>query len=282
MIQSDYHIHSTYCDGKASVLEMAQAAEKAGLKSIGFTSHLPLKYPNDWTMSTEAISNYLLEIKNTQDAFEGIMAIFTGMEIDYYLDSKGVSNLAKEIMPKLDFFIGSIHTMGCFSDGTGADIDYTLEIFTQGLQKIYGGNIQKLVKDYYGGIADMAIQYKPDIIGHFDLIKKNNAHGRFFNESDLWYRETWMDALKVIQKTDCIVEVNTGGMMRYGKGMLYPAIPMLIEILKMGIPITINADSHQVEGICYAYPETEALLKEIGFHEYRIFDSFQWNGKILS
>ncbi|MEG2651785.1 MAG: PHP domain-containing protein, partial [Eubacterium sp.] len=73
MIQSNYHIHSTYCDGEASILEMAQAAQKEGLKSIGFTSHLPLKYPNDWTMSPEAIPNYFLEIKNTQDAYEGIM-----------------------------------------------------------------------------------------------------------------------------------------------------------------------------------------------------------------
>ena len=33
---SNYHVHSVFCDGKNTLKEMAQAAEEAGITSLGF------------------------------------------------------------------------------------------------------------------------------------------------------------------------------------------------------------------------------------------------------
>lgn len=41
MIRTNYHSHTTCCDGRNTAEEMAAAAWKAGLLAYGF-SHLPL------------------------------------------------------------------------------------------------------------------------------------------------------------------------------------------------------------------------------------------------
>ena len=37
----DYHVHSTYSDGRGTVAEMVEAGQKAGLEEIGFAEHGP-------------------------------------------------------------------------------------------------------------------------------------------------------------------------------------------------------------------------------------------------
>ena len=37
----DYHMHSQYSDGRATIAEMVQAAKEAGLKEIAITDHGP-------------------------------------------------------------------------------------------------------------------------------------------------------------------------------------------------------------------------------------------------
>lgn len=46
----------------------------------------------------------------------------------------------------------------------------------------FGGDGLAMVRRFYEITAENAEQYRPDIIGHFDLIIKNNAGGRLFDE----------------------------------------------------------------------------------------------------
>ena len=64
MIQSDYHLHCNYCDGKNSLEEMVSHAYLKGMRSVGVSPHFPLKYPNDWTMREERFCDYIEAIQH--------------------------------------------------------------------------------------------------------------------------------------------------------------------------------------------------------------------------
>ena len=101
----------------------------------------------------------------------------------------------------------------------------------------------------------MALREKPDIIGHIDLIKKNNAENRFFDPEARWYRDLWHEALDAVKASGSIVELNTGGAARYGRRCLYPSVEILKEAAAKGIPVTVTGDSHTTETIAYGYDD---------------------------
>lgn len=262
MIQSNYHIHSTYCDGHNSLDEMAEAAYNAGLKSIGFTSHFVLDYPDTCDIAPANIRPYFNDIDRLKKEYEGKLDIYRSFEIDYYMNKDDISELAKKIRPELDYMIGSIHTIDYLPDGEMAIIDSTEESFRRGVNELYVSP-EAFVQDYYQKIGNMAEKIKPDIIGHIDLIKKNNFG--IFDEEALYYKKAVKDCLDRIMQTDSILEVNTGGIYRYGERCRYPSDFILKEIKKRDIPIMVNGDSHFADGINFKFREMEELLKAFGF-----------------
>jgi len=55
MILQNLHTHSTFDDGQNTLEEMAFAAEKAGLTSLGLSVHSPLPFDSCWTITPARI-----------------------------------------------------------------------------------------------------------------------------------------------------------------------------------------------------------------------------------
>lgn len=274
MIQSSYHIHTTYCDGKSSLQEMLKSSEAHKLTSVGISSHAPLLYPNDWTMTWENLPLYLKELELAKGKYP--YELYAGLEVDFYLDIHSIDQRIKQIIGQLDYWIGSIHCIGKLESNETAYIDDTVESMEAGINQIYHGDAKKFVQDYFNGIGEMALNEKPDIIGHIDIIKKNNCDNYFFDENKKWYRNAWNEALEKIQCSGSILEINTGGAARYGKRCLYPALPILKRARELKIPITVDSDAHSAENICFGYDDLAVnLMKEAGYKE--IFVLFEGN-----
>lgn len=277
MITSNYHIHTTYCDGKNTAVEMAKAAYDAGLTDIGFSGHAPLKYPDDWTMPEKDLPDYLADVRKLKQDYAGKMNIACGLEMDYYMDTQALSVLEKKVLPKLDYWIGSIHCIGEAGDGEVCYFDDTVDSMAHGIDKIFDGDVRATVEAYYNSVATMAKTTHPDIIGHMDLIKKTNEANRFFDETAAYYVDAWHDALDVINKTDCIIEINTGGVYRYGKRLLYPSEAMIDEILAKHIPITVNGDSHETAAIDFGLNTfVKDLLEAKGVKSIMVLTDSGW------
>lgn len=277
MIQSNYHIHTDFCDGKQPAEAMVKAAIRAGLTSIGFSSHAPLKYPNDWTMAETNLPKYLQTIESLKKQFKNQINIYTGLEIDYYMDSQGISERVQATLPALDYWIGSIHCMGTLPNGEVAYFDDTPENMQAGLMVLYDNNVTEMIGDYYQGIAQMVGRLKPDIVAHFDLIKKNNANQLFFEEQVAWYRDCWHNALEAIARSGTILEINTGGVYRHGPSCLYPSIEILKEAHRLKIPITISGDSHDLPMIDYGFKTfLPDILSQLQIREMMILHEGKW------
>ncbi|MCX7766895.1 MAG: histidinol phosphate phosphatase, partial [Candidatus Sumerlaeia bacterium] len=116
----------------------------------------------------------------------------------------------------------------------------------------------------------------PDIIGHLDLIKKNNKQDKFFSETEGWYKEIVMRTLKTIAGSKAIIEVNTGGLTRKRCDALYPSLWILENILKLNIPITLNSDAHNPNELIGHFKETAEVLKNIGFKHIYVLTDEGW------
>lgn len=103
--QGDVHSHSTWSDGKATMLEMARGAETFGYRYLGVTDHSPrIKVVNG--LDAERLLAQSREMAEVQAEVPGV-ALLQGIEVDILED--GSLDLPDAVLELLDVVIASPH-----------------------------------------------------------------------------------------------------------------------------------------------------------------------------
>lgn len=278
----NYHIHTSFCDGLGDPEEYVLEAINRGLKAIGFSSHSPLPFSNDWSLQDQQIHEYFTVIEKLKEKYQGLIQIYMGMEVDY-LSKSLVDGSAKFEELNLDYTIGSVH----FGSKRAASGDYlTLhsseEDFISILNYCFDGDIKKFVASYYQNVRDMVATVKPNIVGHLDLIKKFNQDDKYFSEAEEWYRTEVLNTLEVIAEHKAILEVNTSGLFKGEIQGFYPGIWILEEARKLNIPAQISSDAHHPQAVDAKFLEASKALQEAGYTAQRVLLDHTWKSKGLS
>ena len=106
-IKSNLHMHSTYSDGKLSMLDMAKAAIKRGLKVVVFTDHsVSLGVANG--LSMESHKQQAAEIKKIQKQLGDKILILHGSEVEIKAD--GSLDYPDDFLASLDLVVASLHS----------------------------------------------------------------------------------------------------------------------------------------------------------------------------
>jgi len=263
---ANYHCHSRFDDGHGELEEYVRAALDKGLRTLGFTGHAPVPFPCSWTIPPPLLGEYLRSARNLQAGYRERIELLVGLEVDYIPEIISPSSAHIRAL-NLDFTVGSVHFVGRLAGGDLWTADGPPEELERGVAESFGGKFRPAVERYYERISAMVRSAEPDIIGHLDVIKKNNRGDRYFSEDAPWYRAAVAETLDVVAASSCIVEVNTGGIVRNTSGALYPSEWILGEILKRKIPVMINSDAHRPEQLDGYFEETAAILRGIGFRE---------------
>jgi histidinol-phosphatase (PHP family) len=263
---ANYHCHSRFDDGHAELEEYVLAARRKGLRTLGFAGHAPVPFPCSWTIPAPLLPEYLQTARRLQNTYRDRIELLVGLEVDYIPEI--ISPASAQIGAlKLDFTVGSVHFIGRLADGQLWCADGAAEELEQGITESFGGDVRRAVEAYYRLMAALVSSAPPDIVGHFDVVKKNNRDSKYFSEQTDWYRSAVGRTLEAVAASPCILEVNTGGIVRGTSGALYPSEWILAECLKREIPVMINSDAHKPEQLDGHYREAAAILKEIGFKE---------------
>lgn len=271
----NFHTHTEHCDGKGSPDEFAEAALGKGMPRLGFSGHNVLPFPAHWTMPAGNLEGYLREVRETKARYCRRLEVFLGMEVDY------LPGVASPVDPAiralgLDFVIGSVHFIASVNGEYPWTVDGSAGEFETGLRESFRGDLRALVERYYERVAEMALRATPDIVGHFDIVKKTNRDGRWFSEEAPWYRAACRTALEAVARSGSILEINTGGVVRNTSGALYPSAHILREARELGIPVMVTADAHRPEHIDGHFKETVGLLRELGFRSQRQLTTRGW------
>ncbi|MCA9971893.1 MAG: DNA polymerase/3'-5' exonuclease PolX [Anaerolineales bacterium] len=106
-IIADLHMHTTWSDGKLSVLEMARAARARGLTHIAITDHsASLGIANG--LSVERLRQQAAEVRAANAELGPDFRILHGTEMEIRAD--GSLDYPDEVLAELDFVIASLHT----------------------------------------------------------------------------------------------------------------------------------------------------------------------------
>ncbi|MBQ0038743.1 MAG: histidinol-phosphatase [Clostridiales bacterium] len=249
MILQDYHIHTTFCDGKNSAEEMVQAAVEKGMTAMGFSGHSHMAFDESWCMSVEDTGQYRREIARLREEYADRIDILCGVEQDFYSDADTAG---------YDYIIGSVHYL-CV-DGNYIPVDESPEILRTAAEKHFGGDIYALAEAYYATVGQVWERTHCDIIGHFDLITKFNEGGVLFDESEPRYVRAWHAAADKLLESGALFEVNTGAISRGYRTAPYPAAPIRQYLTEHGARFILSSDSHAAGGLCFRFDELEGTI----------------------
>ena len=253
--KSSVHCHSTMCDGKNTLQDMASAACAQGLTTLGFTGHSYTQRDREYCMSPSRTAQYKATIAKLKAEYKGKVDILCGIEWDILSEDKRTG---------YDYWIGSAHHLYGKNTGKYYEIDFRPQDLWDCINDDFDADPLAAVEAYFAEVEKVAA-IKPDILAHIDLIKKLNAKGEFFDEESPRYKAAALKALQAAKDNDCLLEVNTGGVYRGYRKDFYPGPWLLGEWQKMGGKVIITSDSHDIASLTYGFDEAAAAIKAAGF-----------------
>jgi histidinol-phosphatase (PHP family) len=256
MIKTNFHTHTTFCDGKNTPEEMVIAAIEKGFSSLGFSVHSYFKKDASYTIKPDNYIPYKAEINRLKKEYQNKIDIFCGVELDYYSDK-----------PKgFDYYIGSVHNV--YKNGEYLTVDGSLDKLNEILKKHYNGDFDAFCEDYFKTVADVLNKTDADIIGHFDLILKNcerkpyTPTNRFFDAAE--------KAVKALIPYGKPFEINTGAIARGYRTAPYPHPEILKMIKDMGGSICLSSDCHNKDYLECGLEAARKLALDVGFKEQAV------------
>ncbi|MBS1555110.1 MAG: histidinol-phosphatase [Bacteroidetes bacterium] len=267
---SNFHTHSTFCDGKSSFLEHLSKAEELGVKSLGFSSHAYISFDCKWCMKKDQLEEYLKSIDSLKKQSE--IQLYRGLEVDFIPNVISPSDFSS----LLDYTIGSVHFVDAFCDGRHWEIDGLHTVFLDGLEKIFANDHQAAFSRYFELTREMVSTSPPTVVGHLDKMKIQNVNHKFFREDEPWYKSEIEKTLQTIKLSDCIIEVNTRGIYQRKTADTYPSHWILELIHEANIPITLSSDAHHADDLINQFEATAQLLLSVGFKKLNILFDGEW------
>jgi len=233
---------------------MIKAAVKMHGSSIGFSEHSYVPFDEEYSMSIEDIPGYITEINSLKKKYKDTIDVYLGIEVDYFTDN---------VPDGLDYIIGTAHHVE--KDGRFITVDGPAEHLYKMADKYFHGDFYALAESYYKTVADVVPKTGADIIGHFDLVTKNNKNGCMFDDTHPRYTKAALNAMEQILEKNKLFEVNTGAMYRRGTIEPYPSVNLLKELYKRGGEVILASDSHCAESLYFKFDEMLELIKSCGF-----------------
>lgn len=252
MITGDFHTHTVYCDGKNTPREMVERAIEMGLSALGFSGHGLTTHDSSFCMTEENTAKYIKEITALKEEFDGKIDILLGLEADLHsVFDRGL----------FDYVIGSVHYYE--KDGLKIGVDDCAERTLEAA--ILFGGTDELARMYFNDVARVKTVTGCDIIGHFDLLSKFDETKPVFLPYSKAYKDSAIDAVDELLKTDAVFEVNTGAISRGYRTAPYPAPFILKRICEKGGSVILTGDAHSKDTLCYKFDEAIEYVRECGF-----------------
>lgn len=244
---SNYHTHTTFCDGADSPEELVLEAIRLGCPEIGFSghSHIP---GHRWCMTEEGTRAYCAEVRRLQEKYADRITVRLGIEQDL------LSTVDRSLY---DYVIGAVHYVE--RDGKCFSVDASRESFLAAVQEVYAGDFYAFAEDYYALVATLPERMDCCIIAHFDLITKFNEGNALFDTEHPRYRAAADRALDRLAESDVLLEVNTGAIARGYRTTPYPEPCLIDRWLARGRELILSSDCHDRRFLLCEFDKLQTL-----------------------
>ncbi|MDE6023463.1 MAG: histidinol-phosphatase [Muribaculaceae bacterium] len=256
----NYHSHTEFCDGRASMAEIAASACEAGFKVWGISPHSPICCESSCNMKKECVDDFIHEADRLKKIYAGKMQVLTGMEIDYISKDFGPHIEYFRNLP-LDFRIGSVHFVRTKS-GNPVDVDGPAPRFLEFLNSEFEDDLEYVVRTYFDMELEMLEHGGFDIIGHLDKIGDNGSTSDPQLEDYGWYAEYVEKVIAKAVEKDVKIEINTKKFDNSGR--FFPAERWWPLLKKCGATIVVSTDAHYPDKVNAGYAAALDRLAKAG------------------
>lgn len=263
-MKTNFHTHSSYCDGKAPLHDFVEMAVNHGFSALGFSGHAPVPFDNTFAIPQERYLDYCREVRALQAEYADRIEITLGLEVDY------IPGLLEDFSPLieqggLDYTIGSVHLIPGEGEGLWFIDGSKQETYDEGLHRLFGGDIRRGVRAYFHQQNDMLLRNRPTIVGHPDKIVMHNRD-RYFREDEPWYEALALETLSLVHELGLICEVNTRGIYKSRHADYYPSRRLIRQMKQWRIPLLVSTDAHQPDDLLRT-EGAHQFLQEIAYPE---------------
>jgi len=255
----------SFCNHAEDTLEdIVIAYIHAGFKVVGITEHMPAvqekyMYPDEREagMTVETLharfSAYFQECVRLKKKFADQIAIHIGFETEMYSGSIDyILTMLKTHSP--EYMVGSLHHVDDMM------IDISHQLYQKAVEA--AGGLVNLYCRYFDQQLELIKAIKPDVIGHFDLIRlfdsdylKTLKHPKV--------NEKIERNLLIIKEKDLILDLNLAGFDKPANEQ-YPSIQILKRAVDLGINIAPGDDSHGVSTVGRHFKKGMSILNRLG------------------
>jgi histidinol-phosphatase (PHP family) len=262
-------VHGGHCGqfcnhAKDTLEEVVQAYIAQGFAWAGLTEHMPPSgdaylYPEERqagltaALMAERFVRYMAEARRLQAVYADRIDIRVAFESE---DTPGAIDLARRLIADHapDYIVGSVHHID------GIPFDYSAEDYARAVEAC--GGMEGLYCAYFDRQHDLVEQLRPQVVGHFDLIRIFDPLYRrhiMFQEVQKKIRRN----LELIRKLDLILDYNVAALK---KGAFEPYLcqPILVQARYLGIAVVPGDDSHGVAQVGLHLDEGIRLLQQQG------------------
>ncbi|OMJ23342.1 putative histidinol-phosphatase [Smittium culicis] len=277
-----YHCHSgQFCLHASGTLEdVVKSAIDKNFKILGLSEHAPRSriqdlYPEEKHLTPENIfkmfSDYITEARRLKSVYKDKIKILVGVESEWIKD--GLTTTQKDIFDKFscEYIVGSLHHV------KGIPIDFDLPTYQSALENC-NNDVEELSFNYYKEQYDMINSLRPNIIGHFDLIRLFSDEPHILSERCL---DIVTKSIKLAISYGALFEVNSRSLKKNLK-YPYPFPDILQIIIKNGGKLTISDDSHAPDQLGLYYQELREYLIQNNVTRIYYLDTNSENNSIIT
>ena len=245
----DYHIHTTFSDGKNSPEEIIEEAIRRGFSKIGFADHSRLPFDSYPGVDYDRFEEYYRAISELKEKYAGKITVYCGLEQDY---------LSPAPIGKPDYLIGSVHYIS--EKGENFSVDGGPGIVTDAVERLYGGDVYAYAEAYYAQMENLLAKTNADIIGHFDVVTCYENLLHLFDLNHPRYVAAWQRAVDALLPFGKPFEINTSGITKQFRDEPYPSLDILKYISAHGGKFVLSSDSHKKETLGSHFKEYEEMF----------------------
>jgi histidinol-phosphatase (PHP family) len=232
-----------------SLDEVIQAYIAKRFAWVGITEHIPpvsdrFLYPEEIQAGLNAekmhrrFQQYVTTCRRLQQRYRSRIQLFVGCEIESY---GGAVGLVRQLMDTyaFDYIVGSLHHV--YDIG----FDYSPQLYRDALQA--AGGLEALYCSYFDDQFEMIRTVKPQVVGHFDLIRifDDDYKQRLALPA---VKQRIVRNLELIKDLDLTLDCNVRALFK-GASEPYPTRAILQQAVELGISIVPGDDSHGVDSV---------------------------------
>ena len=255
--RSNPHTHTTFSDGRDAPRAQIERALALGFRALGFSDHAA-QYVDAFTgMPKAREADYRSAVRALAEEYAGRIRIHLGVELD--------SEFGLAERKFYDYILLSCHYVRRGDARALVDCRPRRDRVFAVRDEAYGGDGEAMAADYFLHLGARALEERPAILGHFDIVKYFNGNGSLYDPASPVVRRAQLEALSMVRESGALLEVNTGGMARGYVNEPYPSWDILRVCRDMGGGVILGSDCHDARLMDFAFDGVLARLRAEGF-----------------